>query len=154
MMRRASAYWGCALTEVVGAVMILWHGVPIYRALLEGEASRMPARTLLWAALGTILIQGAYVIRWRLVAIPRFGSHMIVGHVVMFLGRLNFVFVSGVFSAIFIIRFHQLQFSLWRAVVLFAVLFAMFCFSLELERLGRALSSDPASGHDIAGRRI
>jgi hypothetical protein len=37
------------------------------------------------------------------------------------------------------VRFKELDISLWRFVLLSTVLFSIFCYRLELERLGRAL---------------
>ena len=36
-------------------------------------------------------------------------------------------------------RNDDVEFVWWRALMLFAVLFSMFCFTLELERLGKRL---------------
>ncbi len=55
------------------------------------------------------------------------------------LSRLNFIFASAVFSAVYLVRFNELEISLWRFVLLSTVLFSIFCYTLELERLGRAL---------------
>jgi len=57
----------------------------------------------------------------------------------MFLARLNFIFVSGLFSAVVIVRAADLEFVAWRAALLGAVLFSMFCFSIELERFAKLL---------------
>jgi hypothetical protein len=127
--------------EVAGAVIILWHGVPIYRSLLEETfVYRTDAAVIAWAAVGTLLIQAPYWIStlrvFRLLSVP---PHIFVGHAVMFLARLNFVFVSGLFSAAVIVRAADIEFVAWRAALLGAVLFSMFCFTIELERLGRLL---------------
>ena len=61
------------------------------------------------------------------------------GHVILFLSRLNFIFAAAVFSAVYLVRFNELEMSLWGFVLLSGVLFSMFCYTLELERLGRAL---------------
>jgi phosphotransferase system glucose/maltose/N-acetylglucosamine-specific IIC component len=57
----------------------------------------------------------------------------------LFSARLNFVFATGLFATIVFVRFPEIEFSWWRALVLLAVLFSMYCFTLELERLGQAL---------------
>jgi hypothetical protein len=44
-----------------------------------------------------------------------------------------------VFSAVYLVRFNELEISLWRFVLLSSVLFSMFCYTLELERVARAL---------------
>jgi hypothetical protein len=127
--------------EVAGAIIILWHGVPIYRRLLEGAlAQEADLAVIAWAIVGSLLIQVPYWIStlkvFRLLAVPR---HIFAGHVVIFLARLNFVFVGGLFSAVVIVRAADLEFVPWRAALLAGVLFSMFCFSIELERLGKLL---------------
>jgi hypothetical protein len=62
-----------------------------------------------------------------------------LGHVVLFLARLNFIFASAMFSAVYLVRFNELDISPWRFVLLSTVLFSIFCYTLELERLCRAL---------------
>lgn len=90
-------------------------------------------------AIGILLIQAPCWIStlkvFRLLSVPQ---HIFVGHAVM-LARLNFVFVSGLFSAVVIVRAAGLEFVAWRAALLGAVLFSMFCFTIELERLGKPL---------------
>jgi hypothetical protein len=127
--------------EVAGAIIILWHGVPIYRSLLEGTfVQRTDFAVIAWASAGTLLIQAPYWIStlkvFRLLSVP---GHVFAGHVVTFLARLNFVFASGLFSAVVIVGAADLEFVPWRAALLAAVLFSMFCFTNELERLGKLL---------------
>jgi len=126
--------------EVAGAIIILWHGVPIYRGLLEGTVQQTDFAIAIWAIVGILLIQTPYWIStlkvFRLLSVPQ---HIYASHAVMFLARLNFVFVSGLFSAVVIVRAADLEFVAWRAALLGAVLFSMFCFSIELERLGKLL---------------
>jgi hypothetical protein len=53
------------------------------------------------------------------------------------------------FGVVFFTRFQELQFSIWNVSLLLAVLFSMFCYTLELERLGKALWegwAEPAQG--------
>jgi hypothetical protein len=47
--------------------------------------------------------------------------------------------MPAVFSAVYLVRFNELEISLWGFVLLSSVLFSIFCYTLELERLGRAL---------------
>ncbi len=42
------------------------------------------------------------------------------------------------FSVVFFTRFKELEFSIWKVLFLLAVLFSLFCYTLELERLGKA----------------
>jgi len=125
--------------EAAGAVTILWHGVPIYRSLLENTfVERVDGSVIGWAIAGIALIQAPY---WfstlkvsRSLAVPR---HVLAGHAIAFLSRLNFVFVSGLFASLVYARGPEIEFIAWRSIMLAAVLFSMFCFSLELERLAK-----------------
>jgi hypothetical protein len=69
----------------------------------------------------------------------RLGHNPLLGHLILFLSRLNFIFAAAVFSAVYLVRFNELDISLWGFVYLSTVLFSIFCYTLELERLGRAL---------------
>jgi hypothetical protein len=130
--------------EAAGAIVILWHGVPIYRSLLADTfIQHADGTSITWAIVGILLIQVPYwistlkVFRW--LSVPR---HIVASHVVTFLARLNFVFVSGLFAAVVFARGADLAFVPWRAAILAAVLFSMFCFSLELERLAKRLADE------------
>jgi len=44
------------------------------------------------------------------------------------------------FSVVFFTRFEELEFSIWKALFLFAVLFSLFCYTLDLDRIAKAFS--------------
>jgi hypothetical protein len=138
---KRTAYLLLVALEASGAAVILWHGLPLYRSLLSAaEFHQADAGSVAWAIVGIVLIQVAY---WTASAkvfpslsVPR---HVFAGHAVLFVARLNFVFVSGVFAVVVISKPVDIEFIAWRAATLVAVLFSMFCFTLELERLGKRL---------------
>jgi hypothetical protein len=53
--------------------------------------------------------------------------------------RLNFIFAAAVFSAVYLVCFYQVEISFGGFLILGTVLFSIFCYTLELERIGRAL---------------
>jgi hypothetical protein len=70
----------------------------------------------------------------------------VLGHVILCLARFGFVFASAVFGFVFLIPRPGFSLPLSRYVVTIAALFAVYCYTLELERLGRALvGSEPAT---------
>jgi hypothetical protein len=93
---------------------------------------------LAWGAVAVVLVQAFY---WpgRKLLPPSIGGHPFCGHVVLFLGRISFVFVSSMFVLVFFNRIHDQAFTVHGLCLLAAVLFSVFCYALELERLGRAL---------------
>jgi len=57
-----------------------------------------------------------------------------------FVARLSFIFASASFTVIFFARFDQLSPPPHRILIVLALLFSFFCYTLELERLAKALS--------------
>lgn len=125
--------------QTIGAAVLLMNGVPVYRQMV-GELSQFKRHggVLWWAITAVALIQLAYWLRVRLQpALPRSG-HIVLGHIVFFIARLSFIFASSSFAVIFFSRFEQLSFPPHRILMVIALLFSLFCYALELERLARA----------------
>lgn len=125
--------------EVAGAVTILWHGIPIYRSLLAKTfVEHADNSAVEWAIVGIVLIQAPYWLStFKVFPSLAVSPHIFVGHALAFLSRLNFVFVGGLFASLVYARGPEIEFVPWRALMLAAALFSMFCFSFELERLSR-----------------
>jgi hypothetical protein len=92
-------------------------------------------------------MQVSYWYRLLHVPIPFRRSNVILNHVFLFLGRLSFIFGSALFSVVVFRHLPEmgrdadiLLMSV-RGVILVSSLFALFCTSLELERLGHAFHS-------------
>jgi hypothetical protein len=137
--------WLLFTAESMGALMILCNGVPIHRRLLMGQGAQQADPTVF--VLGTVaiaLIQTGYWIRLRCFPSFRFNRHLVLGHAIQFLGRLSFVFIGGLFSVVFFTRFESLEFSIWKVLLLLAVLFSLFCYTLDLERIAKAFSEGVA----------
>jgi hypothetical protein len=101
------------------------------------------------ATIGTLLVmQVAYWYRLLRVPIPFESSNVILNHLLLFLGRLSFIFGGALFSLVFFRHLPELDRSadvpllLGRGLLLGYGLFALFCVTLELERLGHALGND------------
>ena len=133
-------YWILFLGQTLGDATILSHAIPIFRRLVSSELyEKTPPRILVFGVLGVILIQVCYWLDQHWFPTLRLGHNALLGHVILFLARLNFIFASALFSAVYLVRFKELDISLWRFVLLSSVLFSIFCYTLELERFGRAL---------------
>jgi hypothetical protein len=133
-------YWILFLGQTIGDATILSHVIPISRRLVtSGLYEKAPQKILVFGAFGVTIIQVCYWLDQYWFATLRLRYNALLGHVILFLSRLNFIFASAVFSAVYLVRFKELDISLWRFVLLSTVLFSIFCYTLELERLGRAL---------------
>ena len=81
-------------------------------------------------------MQSCYWIRRRLPEREEAREGAVFGHVLLFLSRLAFVFVGSTFS-LFVIRFRDTTTSPFGIAGSIFILFAIFCYVLDLEQLAR-----------------
>ena len=135
-------YWLLLAVESTGELIILWQGIPPYRRLVLGQAfedGRLPTSFLVWLLTGATLIQIGYWANRPLEFELHSRRYAVPGHFVAFFGRLNFIFLSGVFATTFFVQFDVVNFSIFGTIIMSATLFSVYCYTLELERLGRGL---------------
>lgn len=71
-----------------------------------------------------------------------------MSHLLLFLGRLSFIFGGSIFAVVFFRHLPELDQStdpllmVRLGLLLFGALFALFCVALELERLGHSLENN------------
>jgi hypothetical protein len=85
-------------------------------------------------------MQGAYWLRTAIIPSLTLLPNIFLRHIVLFLGHLSFIFGAALFTAVMYYRLLELERSIPRAAVLLALLFSMFCYSLELEWLALQLN--------------
>lgn len=137
------------LVQTLCALTILFHVQAVFRALIESMGVRMsmPAGNLALMVAAVAIGQATYWYRLKTTPLPGGYRNLLLGHVFAFASRISFVFGGALFSLYFLRHLPAMQlspFSLdfaWRAVLLLAILFALYCYTLELERLGNALQS-------------
>jgi len=117
--------------------LILWDGLPIYRHLFVMERIGTSEDKVIML-IAVIAVQAGY---WRTFGqIPPFEipKRIFLGHVLLFLSRLSFIFASSLFALVFYRHPDLLSFS--PLLLLFAaVLFSVFCFTRHLEAIGNLL---------------
>ncbi|HYY30813.1 MAG TPA: hypothetical protein VE860_22945 [Chthoniobacterales bacterium] len=132
-------HWILFLGQTLGDAMILSHLVPMLRQFITSGLDGKPSpKIFVFAALGITVIQVCYWLDLHWFATLRLRYIPVLGNVILFLARLNFIFAGATFSAVYLVRFKEVQMSPLEFALLFAVLFSMFCYTLELERLGGA----------------
>jgi hypothetical protein len=147
---RTATYLLLFAVQMFGADFVVWEGLPAFRQLLLSPGDQLVSTPYDSNAVVAVLfmMQGAFWYRCIRVAIPFRGPKLFLSHVFLFLGRLSFIFGSALFSIVLFRHLPELSSDVdiflfgRRAVVLIVSLFALFCFSLELERLGVALGND------------
>ena len=146
-------YWLLLLCQSATAGAVLWGGVPFYRRLMLGEHnSELEVASVIQALIVVAVMQSAFW-RARQFPVPVLRARPFVAYLVMFLGRLTFVYIAGLFAVVFYIRNPDLRVGLMREALLLVVLFSMFCFTTELERLGKALLENSGSSQNSLNAR-
>ena len=136
-----SRYWGLLAGQLSGAAVMLWIAVPAYRGLLlDGSGEPTPASTLA-LVLAVALLLVCWWLRYRTAPLPALQQRWWLGHLILFIARLSFIVPSGLFSVIFFVRYEKLRLAGLDFALLFWTLFALFCVTTELERLGRRLTT-------------
>lgn len=150
-MRRHCALLGVQILAVAALYAV---AVPIFVDLVShlGTAVDLAAASVL-AIIGFALIQQAcYWARRRIGPIQWPLRSVVLSHLFRFLGRISFFFGGALFSSIFYRHIPELEMLppsgqiAGKMILVLAVLFCLFCFSLELERVGIDLDKWSDSG--------
>lgn len=126
--------------ETLGVGIILADGVPLYKQVIRdvGDHTAQPG-VVWWAVAAVVLVQVSYWLRQRFPITEPLSGHPVTAHVLLFFGRLAFVFVTSVFSFVFLLHYSELDLPPHRSVMLILLLFSMFCWNLDLERFAKGL---------------
>jgi hypothetical protein len=144
--RTTAPYLLLLALQISGAVAFIWQTLPEFRHIAINPGEPIPRDDLSEVIMISVLLlmQIPFWCRVRLVPIPFRYPSALLQHVFHFLGRLSFIFGSALFGILVFRHLPELErstgFALMaaRGLILFGCLFALFCTSLELERLGQA----------------
>ncbi len=116
--------------QILGALIFIWQQLPEFRQVVINPGEQLPYDVFSdLSAVGVLFVmQISFWYRLLYIPIPFRRPNMILNHVLLFLGRLSFIFGSALFS---VVVFRHLP-----------ELFALFCTSLEVERLGQAFEGN------------
>ena len=125
--------------QTIGAAILFWFTIPLFRQAILDPGSHVPRpENLVWSLSAITLMQAAFWIQHRLrPPLPQL-RNAVVGYIVLFVARMSFVLATSVFGFVFIVRRPELFVPTSRYFVLIIGLFALFCYTQELEHLGRA----------------
>jgi hypothetical protein len=140
--------------QTLGAAILFWYTVPLFRQVLLDPGGHVARpKNLIWSWSAITLMQAAYWIRNRLrLPLPQLLRNALVGYIVIFVARMSFVLATSVFGFVFIVRRPEFQLPTSRYFAVIIALFALFCYTQELEQLGRALIGPDPEGTTSTSR--
>jgi hypothetical protein len=147
--QRVAAYLSLIAIQIIGALVFVWKELPAFNQLLRNPGEQLPYIPYdHLTTIGILLImQVAYWYRLLRVPVPFQSPNLILSHLFLFFGRLSFIFGGALFSVVFFRHLPALDndadalLMTGRGLLLCGALFALFCLTLELERLGNALAN-------------
>jgi hypothetical protein len=136
--------------QIAGAIAFVWQQLPEFKQVLVNPGEQLPkdAPSELMTAGILFVMQVSFWVRLLRFPIPFRRSNVFLNHLFLFLGRLSFIFGSALFSVVVFRHVPELgrdaDFLLVarRGVLFVGCLFALFCTSLEVERLGQAFAGN------------
>ena len=146
--RRNLILYVCLLAiQTAAASFLFWVVFPLFRQMILrlGEPQEISLVVDIEILLGALLLNCAYFARYRWIGIRAPFHSPFIGHLVQFASRISFFFGGALFSAVFfrhlpeLDRLPSFEEALPKGIMVLWVLFALFCYSLELDRLGRAI---------------
>jgi hypothetical protein len=146
----AVAYAALLFAQTLLVGLLFQMMIPIFQQVVSrtGELLDIHRHTLVAIIGCAVILQCCYWARFVWIPVQTPFHSVVVGHVLLFLSRASFFFGGALFSVIFFRHIPELtalppvEEQLARIATLLGCLFALFCYSLELERLGRA-TGDP-----------
>jgi hypothetical protein len=136
--------------QIAGAIAFVWHQLPEFRQVVINPGEQLPkdaSSDLMMAAIFFVM-QVAFWVRLLRIPIPFRRPNVFLNHLFLFLGRLSFIFGSALFSVVVFRHLPELGretdilLAVRRGTIFVGCLFALFCTSLEVERLGQAFADN------------
>src|SRR5262245_31452127 len=138
----ARRYLTLLVIQVCCALVILYNVRLVFLIMLGSIGTSIVGsiENITQVVLAVAIGQTCYWWRQHKVTIPESYKGLVLGHIVSFCARIGFIFGGALFSLYFLRHVPEidrgyLALSLPSALLI-ACLFALYCFTLELERLG------------------
>jgi hypothetical protein len=147
MVTRSRVYALLLVMQTLAIFIVVLGMIPIYDALMTAlghQLRHLPQSPLLLVA-ALVLFHCTYWYRLLRVPVAVSGRSLLLSHLVLFVARLSFIFGGSLFA---LIMFRHLPLLVdvpdpgrlaARVVATILILFSVYCYSTELERLGGAL---------------
>ena len=131
----------------MAAIALIVLTLPTFLRMIAnlGTPQELSVWTEITIILDAALLQCFYWTRYLWVPVYAPFKNVFAGHIFQFLSRTSFLFGGAMFSTIFFRHIPALGMlpaggqGFVKVVTLMLMLFALFCYSLELERLGKSI---------------
>jgi hypothetical protein len=138
--------------QISGMIIFIWQQLPEFEQMLLNPGEQLPKDIYSDLIIFGVfcMMQISFWYRVLYVPIPFRRSNLFLCHLFYFLGRLSFVFGSALFAVVVFRHLPNLGRdadvlqATERGMIFVGCLFALFCSSLEVERLAHAFEARPS----------
>jgi hypothetical protein len=131
---------------------LFWADLPIFLRIASrlGQPQELESWRIAVVAGSVAVLQCCYWTRFRRVSIHVPFQNILIGHLIVFASRVSFFFGGVFFSVVFFRHLPELDVlppieqGSTKAFAILTILFSLFCYALELERLGKAIEGERA----------
>ena len=134
----SAGFWTLFVVQTAALFVLASYAIPVYRLLFVGPGLAEPgasARLPLFCAAS--LMQICYWSRRHFLGLPRLRHDDLSGHLLLFIARSLFVSSATFLPIVFFVRYTDTTPSPFGVVLVPLVLFSVFCYAWEVERLAR-----------------
>jgi hypothetical protein len=122
--------------ESIGALILFFRILPIYRAILFDPESFVPdSSNMIFISVSIILIQGPHWYKSRNLLFPNTKKSHFLDILIGFAGRIFLIIMSALFTIIFFARIETLEVSFLKILVALLMLLSIYCYVKDLEEL-------------------
>lgn len=112
------SYFALFGMQTIGAVLLIWTGLFLYRQVLADPSSH---EALPWALVGSLLSIGLMQISYWVShhlrpPLPRF-KNALLGHAILFLARMVFVLPTSIFGFVFVAQRPEFEIPVFKCLV-------------------------------------
>jgi hypothetical protein len=150
LSRGPIAYVSLLVVQTAAASCLFWADLPIFLRIASslGQPQELETWRLAAVAGSVAVLQCCYWIRLQRVSIYAPFQNILIGHLIVFASRVSFFFGGVFFSMVFFRHLPELDVlpliaqGVTKALAVLTILFSLFCYALELERLGKAIEGE------------
>ena len=132
-------FWCLIGVQAACSQFIIWNGVPVYNQLLSDIRTGASAKQIELALSAAVIMQVGYWLAFRLKQQLHFRRHVLLGHVLIWIGELSLFFIAALATILLFQCIETVKFEIWKFFVLAVVLFAVACYKHMLMSLGDEL---------------
>jgi hypothetical protein len=149
---KRAAYFFLLALQVAGAMTFILRELPEFQQVLQFPGVQPPKDTRSDLIMVVVFrgMQIPFWVRVLFIPVPLQRPNLLLSHIFLFLGRLTFIFGSALFSVVVFRHLPEMGgeadiiLAGQRGIIFLACLFALFCSSLEVERLAHAFEATPS----------